>query len=743
MSIRRRLALAALVLLVSASRSLQAEEPAAADPEVRPRPRVGLALAGGGARGGALVGVLQVLEELRIPVDYVAGTSIGSIVGGLYAIGMPPDRMAEELRTIDWEGVFSDVASRKDRAFRRKEDDARYLVNVELGFARGKLVVPAGIVAGHQLGYHLRRMTWAAAAVTDFDRLPIPFRAVAADVETGDVVVLGSGDLARAIRASMAIPGFLSPVELDGRLLVDGGVVRNLPVDVVRKMGAEVVIAVDISMPLAKRDELTGFLKVLGQTSSFLTRQNVEEQIGTLREPDVLITPELEGIDTFGFPRFAEAIERGEAAARAAAPRLAGLSVSPAEFAEWKAARPPLTSEEAPEIAEVRVETGGRTDAGIVSRAVGLLPGPLDWSALSRSLEEVYGLGGYETVDFRVEGPRERRVLTITPRPAPPAPGRIRTGLDFGTEFAGDSSFGLRVGWDVTRIGRLRGDLKTHLEIGQRTLISTELYQPLDPKQRFFVSPNLGWDRSPRDEFLGDLVTARYFDSRLHAGLDAGLALGPLGEVRVGVVRERSRFSVRIGDPAIDDATAERAGAVLLARFDQLDNVRLPRSGWAAEAGAGVYGKVLGGEWSYEKVWATATAAESFGEWTLHGGVEASGPFGGTTLPFFDLNRLGGFGRLSGLRTGQIQGQYAGLARVGTRYRVSKLPSLVGSGIFVGATVEAGNVWSRTRDIEPSNLIWAGSLYGAADTILGPVYLGWGLAEGGRNTFFLSLGLPL
>ena len=739
----RRPVLVALALLSVGLRPLVAQESAPAARNASDRPRIGLALSGGGARGGALVGVLKVLEEHRIPIDCVAGTSSGSLAGGLYAIGMPPERMAEELRTIDWEGVFSDVRSRKDEAYRRKEDDPRYLIGVDLGFSHGKVVVPTGLVAGQELGYHLRRMTWTAGSIRDFDRLPIPFRAVAADIETGEAVVLGSGDLARVIRASMAVPGFLKPVELDGRLLIDGGVASNLPVDVVRKMGAEVIIAVDISMPLAKREDLNGFLKVLGQTSNFLTRKNVEEQIGMLQGRDVLISPDLEGIDTFDFPRFGDAIERGAAAARAVAGRLAGFSLSTEEYAAWKAARPPLYSDEAPDLAQVRVETAGHADTGIVASSVGLRAGPLEWEVLHQSLREVYGLGGWDTVDFRIEGPRDQRILTIAPRPAAHAPSRIRTGVVFGTEFKGESSFGLRVGWVVTPIGRLHGDWKTDAEIGRRTLLSTELYQPLESKERFFVAPSLGWDRHLRDVFVGDEVTARYFDSRVYARLDAGLALGPLGEIRIGVLRDRSRFSTEIGDSVLDDATADRAGAVFLARFDQLDNATIPRSGWAAAVAANAYGEFLGGDWAYDKVSATVMGARSFGEWTVHGGGEVSGPFGGTTLPLFDLSRLGGFGRLSGLRTGQISGQYAGLARLGIRYRVSKLPSLVGSGVFVGSTVETGNVWNRTQDIKPSSLIWAGSVYGAAETIIGPVYLGWGFAEEGQNTFYFSLGLPL
>jgi len=739
----RRTALLALVLLLAGQRPLVSKEAAPGALAAPKRPRVGLALAGGGARGGALVGVLKVLEELRIPVDCVAGTSSGSLAGGLYAIGMPPEKMAEELRTIDWEAVFSDVRSRKDEAFRRKEDDPRYLVGVDLGFSHGRIVVPTGLVAGQELGYHLRRMTWTVGSVRDFDRLPIPFRAVAADIETGEAVVLASGALAHVIRASMAVPGFLKPVELEGRLLVDGGVASNLPVDVVRKMGAEVVIAVDISTPLMKRDDIKGFLGVLNQTSGFLTRLNVEQQIGTLRGRDVLVAPDLEGIPTLGFPQFGEAIERGVAAGRAAAERLRELSVSEAEYAAWKAARPPLFTDEVPEIAELRVETAGRVDADIVSRRVVAKPGPLDWRALYESLESVYTLGDYETVDFFVEGPAARRVLTIRPRPAPQAPTRVRMGLVFGTEFSSESMFGLRVGLDRTRLNRLRGDLRTHVEVGRRNELTMELYQPVDTGLTYFVAPSAGWSRQPRDIYIDGDLAVRFFESRVHGRLDGGVALGTLGEVRLGLLRDRSEFSEEIGIPSFPDTSADRAGVVLLARFDQLDNVRVPRAGWAGELELGVYRPWLGADSDYDKVSASYVGARSFGELTLQAGLEASGPLGGSRLPFYDLSWLGGFGRLSGLRSGQLYGQYLGLARLSSYYRLAKLPSLVGSGVYAGASIETGNVWQTTDDIVAGSLVWSGSLFAAADTILGPIYVGWGLAEGGSNTFFLSLGLPL
>ncbi len=728
-------AFALLAFLPLAAAPSRAESPA--------RPRVGLVLSGGSAHGLAHVGVLTVLEELHVPVDVVAGTSMGSVVGGLYASGMSPADMERLVRTTDWEDLLDDRPSRDRLSFRRKQDDVLNYVDLEMGLSAKGISFPSGLIAGQKLGFLLKTLTLGTVGVSRFDDLPLPFRCVATDIATGEKVVLSDGSLAEAIRASMSIPGVFSPVPRGERLLVDGGLVENLPVSEAEEMGAEVVVAVDISTPLAKRDDIKGFLGVLGQTSGFLTRLNVEQQIATLRDGDVLVTPDLDGIATLGFPQFGEAIERGVAAGRAAAARLSGLSVSEEEYAAWRKGHPPLFTDDAPEIAEVRVETAGRVDTDIVSHRVSVRPGRLDWDVLFESLQGVYALGDYETVDFLVEGPADHRALTIRPRPAPPAPTRVRTGLVFGTEFSSESMFGLRVGLDRTRLNRLRGELKTRVEVGRRNELSMELYQPVDTRLRFFVSPGAGWHRQPRDVYVDGGLAVRFFESQLQGRLDAGISLGKLGEVRLGLLRDRSEFSEEIGIPAFPVTTADRAGVVLLARFDQLDNVRVPRSGWAGEVEAGLYRPWLGAESDYDKVSATYVGARSFGELTVQAGLEASAPFGGTRLPFYDLNWIGGFARLSGLRSGELFGQYLGLARVSTYYRLAKLPSLVGSGVYAGASLETGNVWQQSAEIDAASLIWSGSLFAAADTILGPLYLGWGLAEGGRNTFFLSLGLPL
>jgi NTE family protein len=261
--------------------------------EQAPRPRIGLVLGGGGARGSAHVGVLKVLEELRIPIDYIAGNSMGAIVGGLYASGLTPDEIGHELKTIDWDDTFNDDPPRPDRSFRRKRDDDLYVVKPKLGYSDGEVKFPLAVIQGQKFDLQLSRLTLHVANVHDFNKMPIPFHAVAADIETGKEVVLQSGNLARSIRASMAVPGAFDPVEIEGRLLVDGLVVNNVPLNVARGMGADILIVVDVGSGLLKRNEIKGVVDVVGQLTNILSDRNVEQQLSTLKPTDILIRPNL------------------------------------------------------------------------------------------------------------------------------------------------------------------------------------------------------------------------------------------------------------------------------------------------------------------------------------------------------------------------------------------------------------------------------------------------------------------
>src|SRR4051812_184106 len=291
----------------------------AAESKAATTPRIGLVLSGGGARGLAHVGVLKVLEELRVPVHCVTGTSMGAIVGGSYAAGTRPAELEAFVRRADWNEMFRDSPPRTEISTRRKIDEYKTLFAPEYGVTRRGLVLPKGVIAGVSIEGFFRALTQPAIDTVDFDRLPIPFRAVAADIETGEAVVLSRGSLPRAMRASMSVPGALSPVAIDGRLLVDGGVANNLPIDEARKLCGEVIIAVNISTPPLKREEITSALSVAGQLINFLGKVNVERQLASLGTRDVLIAPQLGDIAAASFERSADAIRIGESAARAAA----------------------------------------------------------------------------------------------------------------------------------------------------------------------------------------------------------------------------------------------------------------------------------------------------------------------------------------------------------------------------------------------------------------------------------------
>ena len=365
----------------------------AADDSAAPaRPRIGLVLGGGGARGAAHVGVLKVLEELRIPVDYVVGTSMGSIVGGLYASGMNSQQIEQILQAMDWNDVFEDYPSREQRSFHRKQDDRTYAFKVKPGFNHGKIQIPLAYIRGQKLDLVLSRLSLSAFEVKDFDHLPIPYRAVATDIETGKEVVLATGSLAQAIRASMAVPAAFDPVEINGRLLVDGGLANNVPVSVARDMGADVLIVVDVGSGLYSRDQITNALDVTGQLANFLFTLNTEQQLKTLGTRDVLIRPPLGDIGGGSFERAAEAIPIGERAARESTEALRRYSLSPEEYARYLASHN-VPQANAPVIDFVRVDNHSRLGDAVIAERISAEPGQrLDLDRLEKDIGRVYGL---------------------------------------------------------------------------------------------------------------------------------------------------------------------------------------------------------------------------------------------------------------------------------------------------------------------------------------------------------------
>ena len=381
---------------------------------------VGVVLGGGGARGIAHIGVLKVLEREHIPVCAISGTSMGAIVGGLYATGYDAAELETIVGSIDWADMFVDDPPRQELPMQRKDEDFRHLLDLEIGYRDGRLSLPVGLVRGQKLMLLLRRLTLSTWRDKDFDALPIPFRAVAADIVTGQKVVFDDGDLAVAIRASMSVPGAFAPVKVDGHLLVDGGMAENVPIDEMRAMGMPRMVVVSVGAELQGEKELTNPALILDQMITALMTEKTERSLASLDAGDVLIRPALGDIGSAHFHRAAEAIAVGERAAEAMLPQLRRFAVPAERYAALRA-RQHRRDFDPGLVAFLDVEPGHTPSA---TRHVGwatesLVGQPFDVDKVEHAIGRAYGDGRFDTIDYRLASRDGKAGLELVPRQKP------------------------------------------------------------------------------------------------------------------------------------------------------------------------------------------------------------------------------------------------------------------------------------------------------------------------------------
>lgn len=533
--------LAAATWAEPASAAADGPAPTATGSESRPqRPRIGLVLSGGGARGLAHVGVLKVLERERIPIDLIAGTSMGAIVGGLYATGMDATKLEEELLKVKWNEIFASRVERPLLPQRRKDLDFQLSPALEFGMRDGELRAPLGALSGQGLETLLRRYSLPALAVRDFSRLPIPFRAVATDMETGQPVILDSGDLALALRSSMSVPGVFAPTEANGRILGDGGLVDNLPIDVARQMGADIVIAVNIGTPLSGREALSSLGGLTSQMVSILTEQNVQRSLAMLSDVDVLITPTLGQLSSGDFNRTREFIDQGEAGVRPALTKLSGLALSPEDYAAWKASlgslsRPPTT------IAFIRFETTQVTNPERLADQLELAPGQLfDQEKAERDARRLAASGDYSRSDFRLINEPEGDGLVYVLEDKPWGPNYFRVGLDLFTDFRGSSAFNIKFSHTRRWLDQAGTEWRNFIQVGDTLRLFSEVYVPLNwsigLSRDWFIAAGADFKRTQITLYEpdSDREQGRFDEKSIKLGLDLGQPWGEFGELRVG-----------------------------------------------------------------------------------------------------------------------------------------------------------------------------------------------------------------
>lgn len=701
--------------------------------------RTGLVLSGGGARGMAHIGVLKQLEALNIPIHAIAGTSLGAVIGGLYAAGYSAEELEKIALDLDWQNTLSDTPLREDIPFRRKQDDRDFLVKQRLSFDRGRLSFPLGILQGQNLGMVLETLLVHTNDIDDFDRLPIPFRAVATDIATGDAVVFNKGHLPLAIRASIALPGFFAPVVVNNRLLVDGVLSKNVPVDVARAMGVDRVIVVDIGTPLKPANQLKTIIDVMDQTTTLLTRRNTEEQLATLGPQDLLLQPELGDIGFSSFARISEAIEAGQNSLTESEAVLAFASApfrtSPGgNLASDRPQRQPV-------IDRIRViNTGIVADEVIRNMIRQPIGEPLNLERLEKDMGTIYGTDYFSRVNYEIIHGDDTNTLLIRTTGRMTGTDYLRFGLNLEDDFRGGSQFNIGASFRVNGVNRLGAEWLTRLQFGEHQLVYSEFYQPLDFGSRYFVAPFVDAESRNIEVLVDNDPVVDYRQLRYGSGFNVGRQIANNGEIRFGISRYWGEAKVRVGDPELPSFSFEEAFYTIQLDRDTLDNVNFPRSG---DEGRIIWRQSepdLGADSRYQQLEIRANKAFANGPDSF----QIGGSLGRTDSNVQVAQSsfvLGGPGRFSGFRQNGLAGQNYNLARVVYYRRLNPgnyLP--INMPVYLGGSLEYGRVYNKEADGFDTGYIGAGSLLLGLDTVLGPLFFGVGANQEGEQALYMRLG---
>lgn len=696
-------------------------------------PKVVLVLSGGGARGVAHIGVIKALEQLHIPIHGIVGTSMGAVVGGLYASGYSPQQMERVVARADWSTIFSDDPERETFRFRRKRQDASLLVRAASGIGWDGIKLPKGMVHGHHLKKFLTRHTLHVSEIDNFAHLSIPFIAVATDISTGDPVELNTGNLADAMFASLAIPAFIGPILLDGRLLVDGGVANNLPIDVAKTMHPDVIIAVDLSSPLRDKNALLSVFDITDQLTSILTRKNTEPQIASLGPGDILIVPEIENLTSIDFENAISTIPLAYRATLDQIDRFSGLALTESEFQGYLTGLR-RNSVETLLVQDIEVITDSTVSTELLANKLRIVPGRIAVSEIEEAVDELYGLELFSQVPYRFYAGK----LFIKPQRRDWGPNYLQFGLGLQDNFQGRNYYNLGMALTLTERNSQAGEWRTELNIGERPLLSTEWFQPLGERGNWYVNPNIAIKAFNRGLFDADNLIAEYQIRQAQVSLGAGFTFGPKAEVRLDVVHGEGTRRRLIGDPTINTVGADTGLASLSIRYDSLDSRYFPRQGRTLDIGWDWSNSSLGADSNY-RAWRLSLAqAFSIANHTLLISTDLGSVYRGEA-PFHEQFTLGGFLNLSGLEVDQKIGQHRAIGRLVYSYRWLSSPILPA---YVGATLETGQIWQERDAASFNSLEFAGSLFLGLDSPIGPIYLAAGLTQGGAKSLYVYLGQP-
>jgi NTE family protein len=726
----------ALAMFAAAPRDSRAQET-----QSSARPRLGLVLAGGGAKGGAHVGVLKVLEEMHIPIDCIAGTSMGALIGGGYASGIPAAGLEEFVINIDWGKVVGSQGRRDLEPIEQKRAGATYSNEFEFGLTSDGLTLPGGLVNTSNIEDLLRSYVATARLQDQFDKLPIPYRAVATDMVTGRMVVLKDGDLATAMRASMAIPGAFAPVIMDKLILNDGGLVRNIPIDVARDLCADRVIVVNLVEPDIDPKRLRSATQLLSRTMDVMIEANETLQLQTIRPGDVRIDVAMGDITTADFERVPDTIPLGEAAARAKAAELSVFAVPEAQYTAWRQ-RVTQSQQFEARLADVRFEGLKRVNPEFLASREGLSPGDFaDATKISTEAQRMAALQEFDSVGYRLDGDPENPTLTWLPREKNWGPDYLKADLGLYTSADGDLTFTLYGRHTRTWVNKLGGEWRNELQFGGDSLLATSFYQPLDVSHRFFIEPRVAYSIEFENIFLNDERVARYKFEDALAQVDFGVNAGRYAQARLGYVYDWRQVGVDIGSPLLAESDPQDAGVVVSAQYDSRDTAFAPTKGMTAALEYIDSDDALGSNRNWQRAEMGFGVAVPFRRniWWI---TAAGGSGLGGDLPSDRLFTLGGPGSFPGFELNEMR--VGGYWNIGTSYlwNVKDVLPLKNLALYAGVRVVGGAVYDRF-DQEDTVGMYGGSFFLTGRTVVGPLTLGIGGTSTDSWSVWLSVGRPV
>nr|WP_272924478.1 MULTISPECIES: patatin-like phospholipase family protein [unclassified Vibrio] len=729
-----------------------------------PRPIIALVLAGGGAKGAAHMGVLKALEEMKIPVDIVLGTSMGAYVAGLYATGMDAEEIESVIYSVNWQSGYRDRVSRSQRRVRDKEYEDRYQLTTDLGFGWDGIRAPRGVVQGQSMLRILRETSGNLAKLDSFDDLVIPYRAVATDIIEMQPVVLDKGYLVDAMMASMSVPGALPPYDIDGRWLVDGGVTNNMPVDIAKQMGADVVIAVDISSDYKQQDSFSSFLSAANQLSNYLVRRTTERQVSHLSEQDILLRPNVGLMETTDFYKMPDAFIEGYQTALEHQPQLQVLALSSAQYQNYidgKAERRrQLQYGDMLTVDDIAIRNHSHYSDLLLKNRLNLARNTtLSTEEIEASVDRLYALDRFKLVRYQYEQVEQENHLLIDVYEKGWGPNYLNFRFFLEDDFSTTSQYSLGASLNFTDLGSHGAELALNMDLGTDKQLEAELYSPLFSSQKTFASFTARYRDDNRQIPFDDLFE--------NTGLSATRNYIPItyrtltGEAALGYQQTLWR-QLRVGARYVDgqvqpstvpdygNGTFTRQGVFINYRIDSLDNFSLPREGNYIDleyfiSHDDVNDLVEQANSSSDTVYdisAKLMSAKSVGRHTLVANLEYGEVRSKNSITPVEPKTIGGFLNLSGIPRKSLLGQNKIFTSLVYRYRwFDNDFGLFNAPFYLGASIEYGGVWSDPDlKIDTAPKYVAGSIFAGIDSPIGPVMFGYGRTEQNYDSFYLIIG---